>query len=328
MKKIIERLQFAKYPKDAVVFEQGDETNKDFFIIIKGSVEVWVKDHDKHKGRMRSIQVLPPAASFQLHSKALLLEVIHDDAKGERNDKTSVHEFGGESLSRSSMRSIPDYDLHNIKMNDCLKSRGELVPDLPKTSAKILVRKKSENFGQNLSPSECFSKPELMKKDSLMLYPTPKTEPEQKSLRAIVISEGETTKSKNTGIKYGPQQGLNLDSPSIDPNVGKVNSILKLNGQFLDASIEKAPIKFQDLKKYFKEATEGRLNTINEMDAIFAPISLIERQEKYGEKVRVMASVVCANQERLIWRHRPEPVICSYCHDHHRGDSLLLEADC
>ena len=62
-----------------------------------------------------------------------------------------------------------------------------------------------------------------------MIYPTPKTQAEKKSIRSILLSEGETKKAKKSGYKYGPQlmdNGFRFDSPSIDIKNKKVALIV------------------------------------------------------------------------------------------------------
>lgn len=229
---IIERLQFAKYPTGAVVFEQGDEVNKDFFIIITGSVEVWVKDKNKNQTqtRLRSIQLLPSSRTLDNFTKSIQQLANQDGNKSQKAiDATSMHDIIEDNLSHSSAKSHVDVDLDVLKQQDCLKSRGELVPELPKQTSK-LIRKKSDILGSNLSPNYVPSKPQLVKNDSFLVYPTPKTEAERKSIRNILLSDTETDQAKKLGFKYAPQtltdEVINLNSPSLQKKQKELNTIV------------------------------------------------------------------------------------------------------
>lgn len=230
--KIIERLQFAKLPSGAVVFEQGDDVNKDFYIIITGSVEVWVKDKSKMQTqtRLRSMQMLPSARTIEPPPKVVHLDVVPEASRQTAaKDVTSLQDLADDNVSHTSVKSHMDVDLDMLKQQDCLINRGELVPELPKQASK-LIRKKSDILNNNLTPSYSAGRPQLVKADSFMLYPTPKTEAERKSIRAILLSDSETEKTKKAGMKYLPQtvtEGtINLNSPSTKAKEVKLGVIV------------------------------------------------------------------------------------------------------
>jgi hypothetical protein len=137
----MDRLRFCRIPKNSLLFEQGDTSNKSFYMIASGEVEVWVKDSkkgdlNKQKDRSKSPPKSPIEHPKNLESPAQLNQnskilVIPPTGVLENIPEESAIEI---SESRNSLdRTI---NSNEVKRNSFLNQigsmlLGKMLPSIP-----------------------------------------------------------------------------------------------------------------------------------------------------------------------------------------------------
>lgn len=223
---MIERLQFAKYPKNSIVFEQGNDTNKDFYIILGGSIEVWVKDPEnkaslKKKSAANSIHLDPKSRNKS--GDSLESEEDSHDSNEERARLASIQEIVdcnsvlGEEVEEERISKTDNANDHELNKPTAKLERQPSCFVMIKNSQTSIGKEKKEIQESNI------------KKKTLIVFPTPKTDSEKRKIKSTLFSNGESVRANALGYKYLPlmgADGVNMDSPSMVENHLEFTSIV------------------------------------------------------------------------------------------------------
>jgi len=233
---LVDRLKVSRYPKNSIVFEQGDGKNKNYFMIVGGKVEVWVRDvrfnDRKEKERQRK--------ENRLEENFIVKVSSCPEPEAELPFEASVRDTGNQTIgndddlekmtlsSKSELEAARKQDhleclakeeeeIENIR-NSRLGSRNELFrmssTDLIEDPKHVSVGLSKFNLkvnGANVMGTR--------RRESLLLQPTPKTNIEKRNIRIVTDGNRRNSTYKNQGFKY-----LQQLVPGISPTTPRSNS--------------------------------------------------------------------------------------------------------
>lgn len=224
---VIERLHFVKYPKNSIVFEQGNDQNKDFYIILSGSVEVWVREAEsKSGGKKGSSKNLMDGLGGLLNPEDGLGSAEESNTTQREADKmASIQEI----VDCNSALDKDREDIHKSEVGEEIEKNTLNVKSRLEKQASMFVNRKLSQTSIGGIDKESKQQIISQRKKNFMIFPTPKTESEIRQIKSTLFSQSESTKARDFGYKYLPllgETGVNLDSPSIGNQQLKIKSIV------------------------------------------------------------------------------------------------------